>query len=252
MSRVTDILTRARDILADQNKQRWTDDTLLRLFNKGLLNFIMQAKTLKLKGFVALEKNTAIYDMSRYAISIDRIQYMEKVLVSKTEEEMDRIDTSWQTRFDREPEIVIFDNLKLGSFRIYPMVEDNVENNISQNSPYGILVDINVVSDLYKVPGFNNAAFNGLKYLTVFYTGRPRTITIDSTDDELDIDYIYDEAIAAYISGEALRLDGDAQNRAFGVEQLSIFKGYVDQAKIAEAGANNTFIRREVLYKGFT
>lgn len=251
MTRIESILLQVRDVLADHKKQRWSDEVLIRLFNEALLNFILQARTLKLKAYIELENNTAIYDFSKYAISVDRVQYLEKVLGSKTEEEMDKFDISWQIREGNEPELAVFDNQKQGVFRLYPIVTSNALDNIEQNSLYGILIDINVVDDLFKLPSFGNASYSGKKFIIVYYTGKPRIVTLSTLDDEIDLDSLYDQAIISYISGQALRFDADTLNRQFGAEQLSIYKSYVEQAKVKEAEANNTFIRRDIAYKGF-
>lgn len=251
MTRIESILLQVRDVLADHKKQRWSDEVLIRLLNEGLLNFILQARTLKLKAYIELENNTAVYDLSKYAISIDRVQYLEKVLGSKTEEEMDKMNISWQIKEGSEPELIVFDNQKQGVFRIYPIITQNALDNIEQNSLYGILIDINVIDDLFKLPSFGNVSYEGKKFIIVYYTGKPRILTIDSVDEDIDLDTLYDQAMISYISGQALRFDADTLNRQFGAEQLSIYKSYVEQAKVKEAEANNTFIRRDVAYKGF-
>lgn len=251
MARVSDILLNVRDVLADHGKQRWSDDTLLRLFNEGLNNFVQQTKSLKLRSYIPIELNTAIYDMSPYAMSIDRVQYMSKVLVAKTEEDMDKIDLLWQEAVNEEPKFIIFDGLKKGQFRIYPKINNLTVNNVSQNQPYGILIDIEMTDDLVQIPEFTNIAFDSTKYLAVYYIGKPNKVAIDTEDDDLDLDSIYDPAIVAYISGQALRLDADTLNRQFGAEQLSIYTSYVTQAQNEESKTNNTFINREIPYKGF-
>jgi hypothetical protein len=250
MSRITEILSKARRILADKDKQRYFDDDLISLLNDGIVNWLIATRTLKLRAYVPLEPNTALYDLSPYSINIDRIQYGSKALEVKTEEEMDKIKIDWQDDVGSEPKYVIFDNLKQGLFRIYPKVDNNVLNNITQNSVYGGLIDITITDDLIQIPAINNIAFSDLKYLLIFYTGKPRTINIASTDDELDIDFIYDLALVSYISGQALRLDVDAQNRNFGTEQLQSFMGLAAEARKSDALNSNSFITREIAYRG--
>lgn len=246
---VKDILLKIRDVLADHQKQRWSDDTLLRLLNEGINNFILQTKTLKLRSYIPIETNKTVYDMSPYASSIDRVQYMDQVLIAKTEEEMDRYKIDWLSDEGETPKFVIFDNLKQGSFRLYPKIVGNTINNIVQNQVYGGLIDVDINESLYMNPQFSSAAFQGYKQLIVCYVGKPNLVDLEST--EIEIDNVYEPAIVAYVSGQALRLDSDTLNRDFGAEQLSIYKGYVDQAKSREAESNNTFINREIHYRGF-
>jgi hypothetical protein len=250
MSRITEILSKTRKILADKDKQRYSDEDLISLLNDALINWGVFTGTLKLRSYIPIEANTALYDMSPYCFNINRIQYGSKVLIAKTEEEMDRINILWQDEVGNEPKYIIFDNLKQGLFRIYPKVEDVTLNNITQNSLYGGLIDISITDDLLQIPSIDNISFTDVKYLTIFYVGKPRTVTMSSTDDELDIDMIYDLALVSYISGQALRLDVDSQNRAFGTEQLQSFMGLATEAKKKETLNNNNFIAREVAYRG--
>lgn len=250
MSRITEILSKTRRILADKDKQRYSDDDLISLLNDGLINWTILTGTLKLRSYIPIELNTALYDMSLYCFNIDRIQYANKVLEVKTEEQMDKLKIDWQDDIGTEPKYVIFDNLKQGLFRIYPKVDDSVLNNITQNSVYGGLIDITITDDLLQIPSINNIAFTDVKYLVIFYIGKPRVVTIASLDIDLDIDPIYDLALVSYISGQALRLDVDSQNRNFGTEQLQSFVGLGNEAKKKEAIGNNSFIVREVAYRG--
>lgn len=251
MSRVTDILDNVRDILSDEDKQRWTDAKLLRLFNEGLKTWVIGTGTHKTRGYIPLEVNTALYDMSPYSFNIDRIQYMNIALEAKTEEEMDAIEDNWQDTVGPEPLYVIFSNYKQGLFRIYPKVTELAADNITYNSLYGALIDIEIVDELLQIPQIDNLLFGTTKYLVVFYTGKPSTVTLTTADAELNINPLYDIAITSYISGQALRLDADTLNRAFGAEQLQYFTALVTRAKTKEAVSNNSLSLREVKYKGF-
>ena len=48
----SDVLTAARDVLADADKTRWTDTTLIRLLNEGIANFTITTKHAKSRLFL--------------------------------------------------------------------------------------------------------------------------------------------------------------------------------------------------------
>lgn len=246
---VSDILTSVRDVLADQSKKRWQDDVLIRLLNSGVRNFILTTGYAKAKIYVGLEQEVSTYDLSNYAISIDRVMYKDKVLEAKSDVEMDLINPTWEDEVGLEPRYVIFENLRQGVFRIYPKVSDEASEIISQNQVYGGLIDINVTEDFAIIPGMEDVAFSAIKHVVVYYIERHAELT--SLDDTVKLPDLYKEAVVAFVTGQALRLDQDTLNRQFGAEQLSIYDNYVTKALGKEAKANNTFHNRQVAYRGF-
>lgn len=245
----SEIITQARDVLSDPSAKRYSDELLIRLLNDGLKNFAIATRFSKQKAFIAIEENISVYDMSTYAINIDRVQYLNKVLEVKTEEQMDEISIDWELHVGEEPKYVIFSNLRQGVFKIYPRVVDNTANIIDQNQVYGGLIDITITDDLLYLPGITNVAFGAVKYLAVYYVETPPTIT--SLTDEIRLNPVHIPPLAAYVSGQALRIDQDSQNRAFGAEQLTIYGDYVSAANAHEQGGNKTAGIPSIPYKGF-
>ena len=245
----SDIITSARDILSDPNGKRYTDDLLLRLLNDGLRNFALATRFSKQKAFIAIEENISVYDMSNYAINIDRVQYLNRVLEAKTEEQMDAISVDWELAVGEEPKYVIFDNLRQGVFKIYPRVVEDTADIIDQNQVYGALIDLTITDDLLYLPGITNIVFNAVKYLAVYYTETPPLVT--TLLSEIRINPVHIPPLAAYVSGQALRIDQDSQNRAFGAEQIGIYNDYVRVTYSNEQGSNNSFNIHKIPYKGF-
>lgn len=246
---VEDILISTRDILADQGKKRWQDDQLIRLLNDGVSNFIIHTGCAKSKVFIGLEEGIAIYDLSNYAINIDRVSYKGIPLIAKSEEELDRLDPNWEETIGEEPLYVCFENLRQGVFRLYPKVIDLTFSIATQNQPYGGLIDITVTDDLLLVPNLSSITFGVNKFVSVNYIDKPTKLV--NLTDTVDIPEIYKAALAAYISGMALRVNQDTVNRQFGTEQLTIYDTYVAKAIGKESKANNTFHNRQVNYRGF-
>jgi len=135
----SDVLISARDVLSDQGKKRWTDETLFRLLNEGISNFTIHTSYAKSRLYITLEAGVTKYDLSPYAINIDRVNYLNMVLEAKSEEEMDRININWEDDVGEEPKYVIFENLRQGIFRIYPKVENLATEVVSQNQVFHLV-----------------------------------------------------------------------------------------------------------------
>jgi hypothetical protein len=245
----SEIITSARDILSDPTPKRYGDALLLRLLNDGLKNFALATSFSRQKAFIAIEDNISVYDMSTYAISIDRIQYINRVLEVKSEEEMDAIALDWELHTGTEPKYVIFNNLRQGVFKIYPRVTELAADIIDQNQVYGGLIDITITDDLLYLPGITNVAFGAVKYLAVYYVETPPTISL--LTDTIRINPVHIPPLAAYVSGQALRIDQDSQNRSFGAEQLAIYNDYIGATYKNEQGSNNSFSKPTIPYRGF-
>lgn len=246
---VEDILISARDILADQGKKRWDDAHLIRLLNDGIANFTIHTSYAKSKVYIGIEEEVSIYNLSSYAINIDRVSYLNNILVAKSEEELDRINPNWETEVGEEPLYVCFENLRQGVFKIYPKVKNLTLNTVTQNQVYGGLIDILVIEDLFMLPNISNITFGNNKYLTVNYIEKP--VLVNTLYDIVNIPEIYKAAMVAFVSGMALRANQDTVNRQYGAEQLVIYDSYVTKALGKEAKANNTFHNRQVEYRGF-
>ncbi len=251
MSRVTSILDKARLILGDKAKTRWTDQDLLVLLNEGLLNFITQTETLKLRSFVTIENYISLYDMSPYAISINRVDYLNSVLTTKSYEQMDKLDRTWIDTTGSIPKYVIFNKLKANQFKIYPKIASGMADIVTANSVYGALIDISVDEGLFTSPVLTVTEDDIPLYLMVYYIGKPRVVTISSLDSEVDIDSMYDIAMSAYIAGQALSFDQDSLSRELSAFQLSIYNGYAAKAFTKEAENNNNFESYITEYRRF-
>lgn len=251
MSRVTDILDKARRVLGDKSKTRWTDADLLSLFNEGLSHFVLNAKTLKRRSYMLIENNIGIYDVSPYSSSIQRVQYLSQVLEGKLSSVMDKVDPTWEDTIGSVPQAVIFDVYGSNVFRLYPKVSAGSANIITQNSFFGGLIDIGVTDDLINVPAVEDLEQDISKYVVVFYIGIPRTLTIDSLDTDIDLHITYDAAMACYIAGQCLIFDQDSLSRELGNAQLGIYNSYLAKAMTKQSNSNNTVTDYTTEYRTF-
>lgn len=93
---------------------------------------------------------------------------------------------------------------------ITSVLSDDVE--YSQADDYGVVSGLHVMSS----------------ELTINYIQKPNKI--DNINDELQLDAVFDKAIKYYVTAKAFRDDLDAQNRAIGNEEFSLYERELDLA----------------------
>lgn len=264
MTRVEEILVRVRDTLADPNKERWSDPRLIRLVDEAQKQIVLQAKTLRATKVIQIFAGVAelvlpddCYRLLRVTQAGKAGSYLPKGVVVQLAS-FDQMDATYETNWeDIEGSVlerIIFDKLKRGKIRLYPIpTEDNLVWTIDADSvvhdQFGLVVaveDYNV-SPIYGVASdFEGATFVNHETgeadwagVTVYVTGSPASLTIrylkrpETIVDalsSLEIDDAYDQAIKFYVTGMALRDDKDVQNRQIGNEELILFRGAMEEA----------------------
>lgn len=123
-TRIADILTRARDSLADPNKERWSDDRLLRLLDEGQKHFAREAKLLKATSIIHLFPDQATYTLPSDCWLITRACFKDIVIPLTSHERMDELDSNWFTDTGSAVERLIFDQRLPEEIRTYPIVDD--------------------------------------------------------------------------------------------------------------------------------
>jgi hypothetical protein len=250
MSRVLSILSKAREELGDANNTRFTDSKLLEHLNDGIKDFILSTKSLKERLYVELASNVAIYDISKYALFVERVEYMNTKIDTLSFTELDSINTMWQYETGNVVKAITFEHQSKGSFRIYPRL-NTVNNNIVSSSDYGILVDFSLDDDIVGIPSIIDVEQNLQAYLVLYVIKKPNIITLTTPDEELELDELYDKAFVHYIKAQCLRNDSDSNNRQFGNEELSAYAMYVVNNNKDFALDNQVSGDRIIQYKGF-
>ena len=250
MSRVLSILSKAREELGDTNNTRFTDSKLLEHLNDGIKDFILSTKSLKERLYVELASNVAIYDISKYALFVERVEYMNTKIDTLSFKELDSINTMWQYETGNVVKAITFEHQSKGSFRIYPRL-NTVSNNIVSSSDYGILVDFSLDDDIVGIPSIIDVEQNLQAYLVLYVIKKPNVITLTTPDEELELDELYDKAFVHYIKAQCLRNDSDSNNRQFGNEELSAYAMYVVNNNKDFALDNQVSGDRIIQYKGF-
>lgn len=250
MSRVLSILSKAREELGDANNTRFTDSKLLEHLNDGIKDFILSTKSLKERLYVELASNVAIYDISKYALFVERVEYMNTKIDTLSFKELDSINTMWQYETGNVVKAITFEHQSKGAFRIYPRL-NTVNNNIVSSSDYGILVDFSLDDDIVGIPSIIDVEQNLQAYLVLYVIKKPNIITLTTSDEELELDELYDKAFVHYIKAQCLRNDSDSNNRQFGNEELSAYAMYVVNNNKDFALDNQVSGDRIIQYKGF-
>ena len=250
MSRVLSILSKAREELGDTNNTRFTDGKLLEHLNDGIKDFILSTKSLKERLYVELASNAAMYDISKYALFVERVEYMNTKIDTLSFTELDSINAMWQYETCNVVKAITFEHQSKGSFRIYPRL-NTVSNNIVSSSDYGILVDFSLDDDIIGIPSIIDVEQNLQAYLVLYVIKKPNIITLTTPDEELELDELYDKAFVHYIKAQCLRNDSDSNNRQFGNEELSAYAMYIVNNNKDFALDNQVSGDRIIQYKGF-
>ena len=250
MSRVLSILSKAREELGDVNNTRFTDSKLLEHLNDGIKDFILSTKSLKERLYVELASNVAIYDISKYALFVERVEYMNTKIDTLSFTELDSINAMWQYETGNVVKAITFEHQSKGAFRIYPRL-NTVNNNIVSSSDYGILVDFSLDDDIVGIPSIIDVEQNLQAYLVLYVIKKPNVITLTTPDEELELDELYDKAFVHYIKAQCLRNDSDSNNRQFGNEEVSAYAMYVVNNNKDFALDNQVSGDRIIQYKGF-
>ena len=250
MSRVLSILSKAREELGDVNNTRFTNSKLLEHLNDGIKDFILSTKSLKERLYVELASNVAIYDISKYALFVERVEYMNTKIDTLSFTELDSINAMWQYETGNVVKAITFEHQSKGAFRIYPRL-NTVSNNIVSSSDYGILVDFSLDDDIVGIPSIIDVEQNLQAYLVLYVIKKPNVITLTTPNEELELDELYDKAFVHYIKAQCLRNDSDSNNRQFGNEELSAYAMYVVNNNKDFALDNQVSGDRIIQYKGF-
>lgn len=258
-TRVTDILTRARDTLADPNKERWSDDRLLRLLDEAQKDFARQTSLLKGYTTIPVTPNISVYSLPADCWRITRAHYAERNLRLVSHEAMDTLDEDWYTRTGPTIEALVFDQRNDNVVRCYPIPDDSsVQYNytfeqtdtpeyagagrfgvVTEFSDYTFAGVFGVVTDLFD-PNIQTESFDPIYgvvtdvgessgNIAIFYIRDP--MTIQSIDDELEISSRWDVALKHYVIGHAFLDDLDTQYQQRGSTALSLYDRELNMAQ---------------------
>ena len=149
MSRISDILIRARDTLADPTGQRWSDERLLRLIDEAQKDICRRAKLLRTKQDIGIYNGKATYDLPDDLLLLDRILLKGKVLPLQSHLQLDKKSDNWEE--DKGyPVLAIYDKQSRKKIKLYP-IPDNLGADIYIFSNPGYFEDIKYIQDNFGV-----------------------------------------------------------------------------------------------------
>lgn len=152
MSRVSQILLRARDTLADPKKERWSDDQLIRFLDEAQKDLCSRARVLREEVSIQVKDGQAEYKIPADLIAIDRVSFRNQNLPLTSYTKLDKTIPHW---IDHRGEVshVVYDKQRKGYIRLFPIpdiahkVQFGVESSYMR-IPYGGLAQaLGVVCD---------------------------------------------------------------------------------------------------------
>lgn len=245
-----DVLKTVRYALSDTKGQRWSTERLLSLLEDALTDVALKSKLFNARTFLKLQDSITRYDISEVAIQIRRIEFNNIKLPLLTHEEMDNFgrnhydkyvgnyngfcncfddnyllgNSDWKTHTGTEPQAIIYDKTEMGSFIVYPIIENANFDYLETNGSYGLVTNI-VYEDLeFEIsdtlgdldpPVISN-------YLYIYYTARQESLVDESVD--LNLATIYKELLANFVIGKAFLDNMDTMSVASGDKYLALYE----------------------------
>lgn len=244
MSRISSILVRARDSLADPRKERWSDARLVRLIDEAQKAIARRFELFRGETTIALDTETTTYQLPDDVWRITRASFEGICIPMLTYSELDHRNPEWMSDTGPKVEAIVFNNRSMNEIRVYPAPNDEFPNEFFDIIPiYGVtdsFEDIQgnqfgIMSDLVERPG-SNVTFTSpfgvvsdvaiLKELHLQYVRDPITVVTDL--DDLELSTTFDTVIKHYVVGMAFLDDLDSQNQERGQRALALYERDVD------------------------
>lgn len=157
MSRIANILTRARDTLADPTGQRWSDERLLRLVSEAQQDIAKQTQMFKAQLDLPMVIGQRTYELPDNLWLITRASLNGRALELCTHEQLDFLerkqatrsvkqelscefdddyflDISWETDTGSTVEALIYDKRNLAEISVYPIPNESIAEHIYKMS----------------------------------------------------------------------------------------------------------------------
>lgn len=250
MSRITDIILRSRDTLADPQGNRWTDDRLLRLVDEAQKDLCKNSGLLRDRVTIKLVINQSTYSLPDTFHKLDRVQMnyngVRYLLPMKSHLELDDTTKNWEEETGT-PTTVVYDKQKKKELKLYPtpIAQEDFPVSVCPAEGFtsyldnkgidvhGVVANIDgvyITAESVDAYGILSDWAEASNEIIIDFVKSPITITTDL--DELEVTEDFDQAIKYYITGMALRDDMDTQNRTFGAEELSLYNVILEDAKV--------------------
>lgn len=193
-TRIETILLRARDTLADIDKQRWSEPRLIRLIDEAQKDIARHSKILSGVVEFPLVPGTYMYTLPEDLFIIKRAAFADTEIPFVTYDSMDEqarkvsnsrtgehnrgysantsTRTTWQLDTANYIDSIIYDNRNMGEIRVYPIPDDGITENTytfdnsgyldptiyATDSPYGIMSSVPTTDELVDILGIVTSA----------------------------------------------------------------------------------------------
>lgn len=148
MSRISDIMLRARDTLADPVGDRWSDDRLLRLIDEAQKDICRRAKLLRAKTTLTVLEGKSIYQLPDDLLLLTRVLVDDKKIDFIDHEELDELNETWETEVGKI-EYIVLDRRNRHILKTYRIPDASAVNKSNEYSfiNSGYLEDITYQAD---------------------------------------------------------------------------------------------------------
>lgn len=276
MSRITDILVRVRDSLADPDGDRWSDARLLRLVSEAQQDIAKFTRMLKAQTNIQLELGVSTYALPSDCWLITRASYNGCAIGLVTHEQLDAmvrkqatasrrtseyndrdkdydyLDVCWEDRTGSTIEALIYDKRNLQEIVVYPIPNEQAFQNLEegvvseveeQDAGFGVLEELGGynVTDTY---GVADAVWGSLN---IWYV--KTTEDLVTVEDELTVPAMWDVAIKHYVVAHAFDDDYDTRFAEKSAKALSLYNRELGVASEFENKNNVKSGHRTVQYR---
>jgi len=283
LDRVRKILARARLTLADPNKERWDDATLVDILEEAQIDFCQQTQMLHERINVPVFANNPYFALPDDCWQLTRVLYDNNVIPLVTHYELDSqgvanvvgvaklttTSNSWEEDTGI-PAAIIYDRANMLEGKVYPIPDERFRSDqdvgylgvaVSVEGAelpdvFGVVSDVedsNAIdldyTDLFGVVS-NLSSEEIESYVKCYFLKNPATL--ESIDSELSIPSMYDIALKFYVCGQAFMNDIDTGYQQKGADQMRIYERHIKTAKrdsakdFTRASQFETYYRRGV------
>jgi hypothetical protein len=252
--------------LNDRAKERWSDADLLLFLSKAQKDITKEVKLLKDWVILPLAMGQSIYLLPEDTVEIIECRFDGAPMKLRTHSEMDKLVVSgqmvlrsgvtvtgnnWETRItEDQPEAVIYDKLRRRQIRVWPtpVSETLTISDTELDTLTGIVTSVDdftmigeygfagtILDTDEGIPAYEYGVYGIVSEIvnqTSIMVHRAKLAgDITSTEDELQVDIVCDEALEHFVIARAFSNEKIEQNRQTAAEHLSWYNREVIKLK---------------------
>ena len=248
-TRIEKILSNARLTLADPNKERWDDATLVAILDEAQVDFCQQTQMLHERINVPIFANNPYFELPDNCWQLTRVLYENHPIPLVTHQELDSNNAyDWEI-LKGKPAAIIYDRANMLEGKVYPIPDDRfrAEQDIGYLgittsaegatllNTYGVVTDVvdsnsvDIQYDMLFGVVSNFRLEDIISYLKCYFLNNPADL-VDVTST-LSTPSMYDTALKFYVCGQAFMNDIDTGYQQKGGDQMRIYERHITNAK---------------------